>query len=424
MNDSTARISATPFYYGWLILAATAVSELLAQGATSYGAGLFVLPLQAEFHISRAVANMPVLIMFLGGALVSPLVGRALDRFPIRVVLPLGAVIFSLALVGIALSNSLLVMAVLLFLPTAIGFMSIGPLTTAAMASRWFYRHRGLALGLAAVATSGGGFIVVPLLSRAIQQYSWRQGLIYEAIAIAVIIVVLALLVLRDKPSDMGLDDDPENRGREDDPLRTKAAGTAAAKSSLRWQEILASRSFWIPTLVLAMVSGTAQALVVTLVPYGVSLGLTAPSAAAVISAFAIAAAITKVSAGVMADHVNQRMLLIAAAALMTLSWLILSLSTAYAALYASACLAGIGLGCALPTAAALIAGYYGPARFGAVMGWTYTFIGVISIAASLSIGVIFDRLGGYHAAFLIFSGLLACVLAVTLLFAPARKTA
>jgi sugar phosphate permease len=421
MKDSAATASVTPFYYGWLILAAAAVSELLAQGATSYASGLFVLPLQAEFHISRAMANTPVLIMFLGAALVSPLVGKALDRFSIRLVLPLGAVIFSLALIGIALSNSLLVMATLLFLPTAIGFMCIGPLTTAAMASRWFYRRRGLALGLAAVATSGGGFTVVPLLSRAIQQYGWRLALIYEAALMAVIIVVLALLFLRDKPADMGLDSHPENQGRENDPARSKMAGDGSL-SPLRWHEILSSRAFWIPSIVLAMVSGTSQALVITLVPYGVSLGIATP--AAMISAFAIAAAITKVSAGVLADHISQRALLIAAAALMTLAWLTLGLSTEHAALYASACMAGVALGCALPTAAALIAGYYGPARFGAVMGWTYSLLGVITIVSSVSIGFMFDRLGGYHSAFLIFFALLACVLAATLLFAPARKTA
>jgi len=419
MKNSAVPASATPFYYGWVILAATAVSEMLAQGATSYAAGLFVLPLQAEFHISRAVANTPVLIVFLGAAFVSPLVGRALDRFPIRLVLPLGAILFSLALVGVALSQSLLVMAALLFLPTAIGFMSIGPLTTAAMASRWFNRRRGLALGLAAVATSGGAFTVVPLLSRAIQQYGWRQALIYEAGIIALIIVVLALLFLRDKPSDMGLDTHPENQARD-----TARAGGDAPVSRLRWQEILTSRAFWIPSIVLAMVSGTSQALVITLAPYGVSLGLAQPSAAGLISAFGAAAAITKILAGVMADRIPQRFLLIAAAALMTLAWLTLSFSSDHAALYASACLAGVGLGCALPTTAALIAGYYGPARFGAVMGWTYSLLGVITIASSISIGIMFDRLGGYHGAFLVFSALLACVLAATLLFPPARKVA
>ena len=419
MKDAATPVSLTPFYYGWVILAATAVSEMLAQGATSYAAGLFVLPLQAEFHISRALANTPVLIMFLGAALVSPLVGRALDKFPIRLVLPLGAILFGLALTGVALSQSLLAMAALLFLPTAIGFMSIGPLTTAAMASRWFNRRRGLALGLAAVATSGGAFTVVPLLSRAIQQYGWRQALIYEAALIALIIVVLALLFLRDKPSDVGLDAHPENQDRD-----VARVASDAPLSRLRWQEILGSRAFWTPSIVLAMVSGTSQALVITLAPYGVSLGLAPASAAGLISAFGAAAAITKIAAGVMADRINQRFLLIAAAGLMTLAWLTLSLFTGHAALFASACLAGVGLGCALPTTAALIAGHYGPARFGAAMGWTYSLLGVITIASSISIGIMFDRLGGYHTAFLVFSTLLALVLAATLLFPPARKAA
>ncbi|MES2294868.1 MAG: MFS transporter [Pseudomonadota bacterium] len=417
MKNTAVSDSATPFYYGWLILAATAVTEMLAQGATSYAAGLFVLPLQSEFHISRAAANMPVLIMFLGAALVAPFVGRALDRYPIRLVISLGAIIFSLAFIGIAVSGSLLVMAAILFLPTAIGFMCTGPLTTSTMASRWFFRHRGLALGIAAVATSGGGFIVVPLLSRAIQHYGWRLGLVYEAIIVGAVMVGLALLILRDRPSDTGLDEHTENLGRDADALLKKQQGPA-----LHWTEILGSRAFWIPSLVVGMVSGTSQALVVTMVPYGVSLGLAATSAAGLISVFAIAAAITKVSAGVLADYINQRFLLIAAATLMALSWLTLGLSVAYWALYTSAGMAGIALGCALPTAAALLAAHFGSARFGAVMGWTYTLIGIISIGASLSIGFIFDRLGGYHSAFLIFFGLLACLLVGTLLVAPARK--
>ncbi|MEP6831651.1 MAG: MFS transporter [Rhizomicrobium sp.] len=422
MKNSAAPVSAFPFYYGWAILAASAVSELLVQGATSYAAGLFVLPLQAEFHLSRANASSPVLILFLGAALVSPFVGRALDRYPIRLVVSLGAVIFSLALMVIATTNSLWLMALMLLLPAAVGFMSLGPLTTAALASRWFYRRRGLALGIAAVATSGGGFVVVPLLSRAIQQDGWRLALIYEAAAMAVIIIGLALLVLRDRPSDVGLAGHPENLGWDGGVTPSKPSGVASSR--LSWQDILSSRAFWVPSMVLAMVSGTAQALVVTLVPYAIGLHFSAPSAAAMISAFAISAAITKVSAGVLADYINQRFLLIAAALLMTLSWLTLGLFASYEALFTSSCMGGVALGCALPTVAGLIAAHFGPAKFGAVMGWTYAFVAAFAIAATRIIGELYDIFGGYHAAFLIFFALLGCLFLATLLFAPSRKAA
>ena len=216
----------SPVYYGWFILAASAVSEMLVQGATSYGAGLFVLPLENEFHVSRVVASLPVLILFAGAMPIAPLVGRALDTRTIRLVVPLGAILLAASFAGIAASHSLLVMALILFVPAAIAFMAAGPLNTSTLASRWFYRRRGLAQGLAAVATSGGGFTVVPLLGAAIQRYGWRPALFYEGLIDAVLIVALALLVLRDRPSDLGLQDHPENRaGRQTWRRRNPCAG-------------------------------------------------------------------------------------------------------------------------------------------------------------------------------------------------------
>jgi MFS family permease len=122
-----------------------------------------------------------------------------------------------------------------------------------------------------------------------------------------------------------------------------------------------------------------------------------------------------------MADHVNQRFLLIAAAALMTVAWLILSLSASYGALLASSACAGSALGFALPTAAGLIAGSFGPNSFGRVMSWTYVLTGLIAVLAPYFAGFMYDRSGSYHLAFQIFAAMLASLLAVTLLFAPGR---
>ena len=81
----------SPVYYGWFVLAASAVSELLVQGATLYAAGLFVLPLQAEFHLSRADANSAVQLPFLGAMVAAPFAGRLLDKCSIRWVMPVAA---------------------------------------------------------------------------------------------------------------------------------------------------------------------------------------------------------------------------------------------------------------------------------------------------------------------------------------------
>jgi MFS family permease len=398
---------ALPVYYGWFVLAASAVCELLVMGATAYAAGLFVLPLQAEFHISRASANSSVIILYLGASIAAPVIGRLLDRLPIRLVVSSGAIILALAFAGIAATSSLLVMALLLLVPASIAFVALGPLTTQTLTTRWFNRHRGLALGIAAVATSGGGFVVVPLLGLAIARYGWRQGLFYEGVAVAIVIIALALTVLRSRPSDIGLEGHPENLGGVNE----------AGPVSVSLKEIFLAGAFWIPSLALAVISGTSQATVITLVPYGAQLGFAPAQAALLISGFAIAAAVTKIGAGLLADRINQRLLLVVAAFAMMLSWLALLASPSYAAVLAGACLAGIALGCALPTTAGLIAAHFGAQRFGAVMGWTSTLTGVLAIVAVLFVGAVFDRSHSYALAFQIFAVLLACLLAATLLF-------
>jgi MFS family permease len=403
-----------PVYYGWFVLAASAVSEMLVQGATSYSAGLFVLPLQAEFHISRADANSSVLILFVGVMLVAPFAGKFLDTRPMRQVMTVGAAVLALSLVGIAAAPALWMMALILVLPMAITFMILGPLNTSTLASRWFYRRRGLALGIAAVATSGGGFTVTPLLSAAIQHYGWRMALSYEAGALFVIIVALALLAVRDRPADMGLQDHPENQGR---PEHKASAGVR-----VNWRDILSSRAFWIPCLTVATISATSQAVVITLVPYGVELGMTAVKAALTISAFAVTAAITKILAGLLADRINQHYLLVAAAACMTLCWLVLGFLAFPGGLFAGAALAGAALGCAMPSSAALIAARFGSAQFGQVMGWGYTLLSVLLIVSVRFVGFMYDRFGGYHAAFLSFASVLAALLLLVLLVPPVAR--
>lgn len=401
------RASASPVYYGWFVLAASAVCELLVMGATAYSAGLFVLPLQAEFHISRASANSSVIILYLGASIAAPFIGRLLDRLPIRLVISSGAVILALAFAGIAATSSLLVMVLLLLIPASIAFVALGPLTTQTLTTRWFGRHRGLALGIAAVATSGGGFVVVPLLGLAIQHHGWRQGLLYEGVGVAIVIIALALTVLRSRPSDVGLEAHPEIQG----------GANEAGPVSVSLKEIFRAGAFWIPSLTLAIISGTSQATVITLVPYGAQLGFAPAQAALLISGFSIAAAVTKIGAGLLADRINQRLLLSIAALAMMLSWLALLFWTGYPALLAGACLAGIALGCALPTTAGLIAAHFGAKRFGAVMGWTSAFTGFLAIVAVLFVGSVFDRAHSYVLAFQVFAALLACLLAATLIF-------
>ena len=97
------------------------------------------------------------------------------------------------------------------------------------------------------------------------------------------------------------------------------------------------------------------------------------------------------------------------------------SVSAEYAALVTCAGLAGVGLGFALPTVGALVAGHFGAPSFGAVMGWTYVLVLLFAIIAVLFAGSVFDRTGSYIPAFQSFAGLLGGLLLLNLLMPPAK---
>jgi MFS family permease len=386
-------------YYGWFVLAASAVMEMLVVGATSYGSGLFVLPLQAEYGLSRADASSAILILYIGSIFIAPFAGRLLDRHSIRLAIGFGVVCLSAGFAAISLTPSLLVMVIALVVPTAMGFSLLGPMTTATLTSRWFFRRRGLALGLAAIATAAGGFVVVPLLSQAIQRQGWRPALLEEAGVFFVIIMALTLLVLRDNPFKAGYGKHPENKGRTD-AAQLQQAGESRPAEAWPASKILGTRGFWAPSLLLASISALSQVIVVSAPAYGHQLGFGATASAFLISAFSIAAALTKISAGVMADFWDKRVLLFASALFMPLALGLLGLVANYDAVLAACAMAGVALGGALPLSGALIAARFGAPYFGSVIGWTYFLIYGCTMLAVRFAGAVFDRTGSYHSAF------------------------
>jgi MFS family permease len=402
------------------VLAAAALTEMLAIGSTTYATGLFVLPLQNEFGLSRAAANSALSIGLAGAAFMAPIVGFLLDRFPAQWVVGLGVIPFGVGLITISATSSIPLMAFAMLIPVGFGAMAIGPLTTSTLTSHWFYRRRGRALGLATVATSGGGIVVVPLLSWAIENYGWRMALRVEALLIMTIVLALSILFLRSGPADLGLEAHQENRGR---PAKDMAAAHLAA--TRRYASILSDRNFWAIGLVLAAISGIDQAIVVTIVPYGTGLNYPAASTAFLIAAFSISAAIVKLASGFLAEFVERRMIMLASTLAMIAALSFLLFSTEYEWILLACCFAGVALGCILPSSAALVAANFGSPSFGRVMGMIYVGVVVSSIVCSRFIGAVFDRTAGYNPAFLTFLAIaILSALAVLLVRTPPEITA
>ena len=142
--------------YGWAIVAAMFLMQMLTVGSTSYGFGLLVKPISAEYGLTRADVDIGLMLLLVGLGVSSPIIGRALDRIAARIVVVGGALIFGIGGISIAVSSSLILMAVATFFLLAVGAAALGPLTASTLTARWFDRGRGRALGIISVATSIG----------------------------------------------------------------------------------------------------------------------------------------------------------------------------------------------------------------------------------------------------------------------------
>ena len=74
----------------------------------------------------------------------------------------------------------------------------------ATVATRWFVERRGLVVGMLTASNATGQLIFLPLLAKLTQDYGWRTALAF-VVAMLLVAGLVALLVLRDRPADVGL---------------------------------------------------------------------------------------------------------------------------------------------------------------------------------------------------------------------------
>ena len=87
-------------HYGWVVVAVT-FAALLASAGIRAAPGVLIVPLENEFHWSRATISFAVGVNILLTGLVGPFAAAAMDRFGVRRTMALA---LALTAVGVALT--------------------------------------------------------------------------------------------------------------------------------------------------------------------------------------------------------------------------------------------------------------------------------------------------------------------------------
>ena len=398
-------------YYGWRIVAAAVVVYALIIGSIYSAFGLFVLPVSAEFHLSRAEMNTGLILFNLGAAALAPFVGRALDRLPARRMMLSGSILMGLSFATLALSHSLWLSAAVLLVALPAAAASSGTLTMPLLVARWFVGRRGRAMALTSIGIALGPVAVTPLVGLAIEAHGWRHALLIIGAALTVILIGVALSI-RARP----------NAGE----VETSAAQPAPsmdtpAEAPRKVAAFLRMPQFWMIGLSASVVMAIGQALLASLVPLGREMGLTLMQATSLVSIMGGAGLVGTLVLSAVADRVDRVVLLTVLFLLNAVVNTGLLFSHSYPLLLACAALLGAGNGALTPTFFALLADRFGAASFGTVRGLTQPMMSVVSIVTIRFAGEAFDRFGGYGVAFGVFLvvDLIAAGVMLSLCFSP-----
>jgi sugar phosphate permease len=286
----------------------------------------------------------------------------------------------------------------------------------ATVVQRWFYAHRGLALGMLTASAATGQLVFLPFLAKLVVDHGWRSAVITMS-ALALLMAPIALLLMRDRPDDKGLRPLGQPEGMPV-PTATVQNPFAAAIGALA----MASRSkeFWILAGSFFVCGASTNGLIGThLVPACMDHGIPEVQAASLLAVMGIFDLIGTTGSGWLSDRFDNRVLLFAYYGLRGLSLLFLPYGfvsqghglAIFAVFY------GLDWIATVPPTVALARQAFGAEKTGLVFGWILASHQIGAALAASFAGFIRTNEGSYDRAFLIAGGLCVAT-AIGVLFA------
>jgi MFS family permease len=365
-------------FYGWVIVGAAMVITCVGFGAM-FSLGVFLQPMAESMGWSRTGISTAALLNFLCMGIGSFVWGALSDRLGTRTVVLIGGVLLGLGTVLASRATTLGQFQV--YFGVIVGFAAgslYAPMT--ATTTRWFTRHRSLAVALVSAGLGLGSTTTAPLARWIITNYDWRTAMLVLG-DIAWLVIIPAALLVREPPA------------------ATTDAGGATAEAE--GHDLSAAQAFRTPQF--AAISFTYFACcaahsgpIFHMVTHAIDHGVPAMAATTVLSAAGLASLSGKIICGLVADRVGAKRVLVAGLVLQVVAINLYLVTSQLSHFYAVGLMFGFAYGGIMPLYAILVREYFG-AR---IMGTTF---GAVGLASTLGMAIgpvaggwLYDAFGSY----------------------------
>lgn len=413
-------------FYGWPLVVVLGIMYFLSSGFIMATAQMVNPVMMADIGLSATMLGLGFTVFVLCSGIPAPIVGQCIAKLGSRLTIALGGLIMTLgSLAMIFLCNS--AVTYIIFFGVFMGFGSImaGQISVQSTVGMWFNKRRGaamsIAMGIGGLASFAAPLIVTPMMA---SSGSWRSGW-YLLAAFGVIIVVLSLLFVRTRPTDMGLEPDggdttPESSSKTKEPKPSKVFKNSA---KITFRQAIKTPTFWL--IAIAGCGGFCGYALTT--SQGVlnftTLGFDSMFIAGAASVMGIMSLITKMCTGFIADRIDPIKIIAFATLLQIIGILIGAFASSGWMVYAFYILIGLGFGTIATNLPTVVANYFGAHEFSKNLGTTMMIGGFISSGISTAVGAVFDATGGCTTGFIgVAVILLVCLVCALLVRKPVVK--
>jgi predicted MFS family arabinose efflux permease len=344
---------------------------------------LFLDPLHATFGWKREAMGGAFALAAITVALVSPLIGLLLDRFPPRRIILPGILVFAFGLATLSRLTPHIVQFYVTFFVIGLVANATAQFAYTRTVLTWFTTHRGFALALLLSGSGVGSMLIPPLTQWMIEHHGWRSAFLLLG-GIALLGFPLTAMLVRNRSEASIVRSDH----------RADTGMTVAAA--------LRTAAFWILAFITILSAFSENGLVTNLAPILTQHGVLAATAALALSVRGGAGIIGRLGIGFAIDRFSPERIQSLVLALSAAGMLILAFASSPWTSLLGAAILGVGLGSEADVGPYLLARYFGRRHFSVLYGLTWTAYAIGGATGPLWIGHMYDRAGAYLPRFIV----------------------
>lgn len=197
-------VKRSPVYYGWVVWLVATLGWIATAPGQAFSVSLFLDHFMRDFGLDRTTVSLLFGVGTFIAAFTLTWFGREIDKYGNRFIGVIVGALFALSLVAWSWVAGPLALVVGFIAIRSLGQGALSLVNTTVIA-QWFRRRRGRVISISLMLFSLFQAAYVPWLEQMLATHDWRQVWILLGAGVALTVVPLTWLLMRNRPEDYGM---------------------------------------------------------------------------------------------------------------------------------------------------------------------------------------------------------------------------